>query len=132
MSKPKYTVYEADRSGECWDLCQTDDPAYALQSLRAGRAARPRNAFGVYETDEPERRGVEEELEELELPSLEAPPDDARCPVCDEPLRLVNYCGACQEHDRRRDDELRLAETRVILDLAEARRRTRAHLRRER
>ena len=61
----RYTVYEADRSGECWDLCSTDDPGYALKSLEAGRAARPRNAFGVFLTDDPERGDVEEELQEL-------------------------------------------------------------------
>ena len=32
-----------------------------------------------------------------------------------------------REHERRRDDPERLAETRTLLDLAESRRRTRQH-----
>ena len=62
----RYTVYEADCSGNSWDLCQTDDGDHALSSLRAGQAARPRNVFGVYLTDDPEARGVQESLEEQE------------------------------------------------------------------
>ena len=61
----KWTVYEADRSGQSWDLCQTDEAEYALKCIAAGRAARPRNAFGVYETDEPERGDQEMELEDI-------------------------------------------------------------------
>ena len=61
------TVYEADRSGQCWDLCTTESAAYALLSVRAGRAARPTHAFGIYWTDDPEAGDCEAELEEEEI-----------------------------------------------------------------
>ncbi len=40
------------------------------------------------------------------LPSLEEPDPGTRCPVCREPVRMVGYCGACQERDAD-EDELR-------------------------
>jgi hypothetical protein len=64
MSRPRFTVYEADRSGECWDILQSDSPAEVLGCLLIGRAARPDNAFGVYLTDDPEVGDVEDMIGE--------------------------------------------------------------------
>ena len=64
---PKYTVYEADRSGQCWDILQSDSPAEVLGALLIGRAARPNDAFGVSLTDDPEAGNVEDRLGEPDL-----------------------------------------------------------------
>jgi len=42
------------------------------------------------------------------------------CPTCGREL-LGGACGACLEHDRRREDPLRLAEAAAIQRLAESR-----------
>jgi hypothetical protein len=54
------------------------------------------------------------------LPSLEEPKPGTCCPNCGREVALAEpiFCGACADHDRLRDDPLRLEETRLILALA--------------
>lgn len=108
--KPRFTVYECDRAGVPWDLCQTDDPALALKSLTAGRLARPSHAVGVYETDEPEQGDCETLLEEL---TAEAEIDIRFCDDCGREV-MGDFCSACREHERRRDDPVRAVEEATI------------------
>jgi len=53
----------------------------------------------------------------VRLPSLDAPEPGTVCPNCGRELVITDYCGACAEHDRLRDDPLRLEEARLILSL---------------
>jgi predicted amidophosphoribosyltransferase len=59
----------------------------------------------------------------MPLPSIEAPEPGTLCPDCGRELQIIDprYCGACAEHERRRDDPLRLEESALIARLADQR-----------
>lgn len=53
----------------------------------------------------------------MSLPALDAPEPGTVCPDCGRDLVISGFCGACAEHERRRDDPVRLAEQRVLMSL---------------
>ena len=68
--KARYTVYGADRAGDTWECRQTDSGSEVLSLLAALRKELPRNAFGVYLTDDPEKGDQEMQIEEFGIGGL--------------------------------------------------------------
>jgi hypothetical protein len=57
----RYTIHAADM-GECWIVGGVDDPADVLATLESERRLYPFRTVGVFETANPERGDVEDEL----------------------------------------------------------------------
>jgi len=91
MAKRKklYAVYQADRSGNSWDVGEfpADD---ALLRLGIEMQLHPHNAHGIYDPDNPEGGDVQDELEE-DLNWIE----DA-CAITSE-IDHLHTCPICHE-----------------------------------
>lgn len=65
IGEGRYSLYAADRSGNCWEIRRTDDPQKVLNCLKTWRAEFPYRVHGVSLADDPERGDVEIDIEEM-------------------------------------------------------------------